>query len=109
MIITIIKHLDLLPQPEATEVTTMETLSVTQLPTTQTSNETGHRNHSSYVYAAETPPPSNTFMTSPTPQVPSSSTTDIHRNSLILIITVVMVMVITYLKIQIDVQHDTMI
>ena len=75
MIIKIIKHLDLLPQPEATEVTTMETPSVIQLPTTQPSNETGDSNHSSYT--AEKHPPSDTFTTSLTSQAPSSSTADI--------------------------------
>ena len=99
MIIKIIKHLDLLPrleaQPEPTKVITIETPRTTRLPTTQKSNETGHRNHSSY--AVEISPPSNTFMTSPTPQASSSSTADVHRISLILIITVVTVMVTIYL------------
>ena len=93
MIIKITKHLDVLPQPEATEVTTMETPSTAQLPTTQSSREAeADNNHSSN--AAETHPPSDTFETSPTPQTSSSSAVDTHRNSLISIILTVMLIFI---------------
>ena len=85
MIIKFTKQLDLLPQPEPTEAPTTQTPRTTPLLTTEPPNKTeADSNYSSNSF--KTHPPSHTFETRPTPQAPSSSTTDIHRNSLILII-----------------------